>query len=170
MRCYLHADTDASATCVSCGRGLCHSCEQITRDERILCGLPQCAEFVKRQSAVQFAMRESSVGYAATRNLLAEACRSLALILMIPSAAALVVSAIVTAFSPFWFTGDVLLTVMAAVMGLLVSTVILRIRKGLLALAQNWKDISQDFGSAPAAESPAEQVLQAAASGTSAHQ
>jgi hypothetical protein len=167
MRCYLHADKEAAAVCVSCGRGLCHGCQQITRDEQILCGLPQCTDFVKRQSAAQFALRESCVEYAATRNLLADSCRSLALILMIPSIGALVVSAAFTAFSPFWFTGDVLLIVLAAIMGMLVSTVLLRIRRGLLALAQNWKDISQDFRSSSPAE-PVEQVLEPVSPGSPA--
>jgi len=168
MRCYLHADKEAAAVCVSCGRGLCHTCQQITRDERILCGLPQCADFVKRQAAVQFALRESCVGYASTRNLLADACRSLALVLMIPSMAALIASVAFTLLSPFWFTGDVLVMMMAAIMGILLSTVILRIRRGLLALAQNWKDILQDFGSSSGPEPAVEQVFEPASPGSPA--
>jgi len=168
MRCYLHADNEAAAVCVSCGRGLCHSCEQITRDERILCGLPQCIDFVRRQSAVQTALRESCVSHEATRNMLADSCRSLGLILMVPSAVALLVSTFFAAISPFWFTGDVLTMVLAAIMGILVATVLLRIRRRLLALAQNWQDISQDFGSASTASPPLEQELQTAESGSSA--
>lgn len=168
MRCYLHADKEAAAVCVSCGRGLCHGCQQITRDERILCGLPQCADFLKRQAAVQFALRESCVGYAATRNVLADSCRSLALILIIPSLAALVVSTVFAAFSPFWFTGDVLLTVMAAIMGVLISTVILRIRQRLLALAQNWQDITREFGPSARPEPEPGPVFQPASPGATA--
>jgi hypothetical protein len=57
MRCYQHIESEAVAVCVSCGRALCRDCQNATLNERVLCGLPQCAEFEKRGRAVQFAVR-----------------------------------------------------------------------------------------------------------------
>jgi hypothetical protein len=57
MRCHQHIESEAVAVCTSCGRAVCRECQQATLNERVLCGLPQCAAFEKRARAVQFAVR-----------------------------------------------------------------------------------------------------------------
>jgi hypothetical protein len=64
MRCSQHIESEAVAVCVSCGRAVCRDCQKATLTERVLCGLPQCAEFEKRERAVQFAVRHDCANQA----------------------------------------------------------------------------------------------------------
>jgi hypothetical protein len=71
MRCHQHIDSEAVAVCVSCGRAVCRACEKATLNERVLCGLPQCAEFEKRGRAVQFAVRHDCANKATSYHVCA---------------------------------------------------------------------------------------------------
>jgi hypothetical protein len=82
MRCYQHQNSEANAVCVSCGRGLCSQCQQSTLDQRILCGLPQCAVFERRQTAGHFATAQTCAGNASSLRLLAVLMRSMGVILI----------------------------------------------------------------------------------------
>ena len=145
MRCQLHLEVEAASICVGCGRALCRDCQQTTRDERMICGLPQCEELVKRQKAVQFAIRQSCANNAETRLLLGHAMRHLMWILLVPSLALIVVILVVAALNRLAFTGDEAALFVMAVMFILLAWVVQRIQKGMLAQARNWEDISREF-------------------------
>src|SRR5690349_361494 len=106
MRCQLHLEVEAASICVGCGRALCRDCQKTTRDERMVCGLPQCEEFVRRQKALQFALRQSCANKAGTRLLLGNALRRLKWILLAPSLFLIVVIVVISAFRRLAFTGD----------------------------------------------------------------
>src|SRR5579863_10171444 len=99
MRCQLHLDVEAASICVSCGRALCRDCQKTTRDERMICGLPQCEEFVKRQAGVQFATRQSCANNAEAQLLLADLCRGLAIVLFLLGAGLMITGALAAGFS-----------------------------------------------------------------------
>jgi hypothetical protein len=148
MRCQLHLDVEAAAICVSCGRALCRDCQQTTRDERLICGLPQCAEFAKRQKAVQFAVRQTCVYNADNQLLMANLfyhlqwiflVLGLGIIVSIPLAVGLGARALV-AGEFVWF-----LLLLIGIISLLVALILHRVPKGLIAQARNWEDISREF-------------------------
>src|SRR5262249_21783460 len=58
MHCHQHAEVEAVAICVACGRGICRACLTPDGGWRSTCGLPQCAQFAKRQHAVHVAVRQ----------------------------------------------------------------------------------------------------------------
>ncbi len=149
MHCQLHRETEAASVCVSCGRALCRDCQKTTRDERTICGLPQCEEFVKRQAAVQVAVRQTCANNADAQLLMAGLFRSMALAMFILSAGMVFVALVAAGFS--WASGfaniefvPILLVLTAAVFFFL-GSIFQRLPPKFIAQARNWEDISRDF-------------------------
>src|SRR5579863_4906326 len=149
MRCQLHLETEAASICVSCGRALCRDCQKTTRDERIICGLPQCEEFIKRQAAVQFALRQTCAYNADEQLLMAGLCRGVALVMYLLGAGLIVVSALAAGLGWQWGLPGVnivsILLVMVGAIFLLLGSILQRLPAKLTAQARNWEDISREF-------------------------
>jgi hypothetical protein len=149
MRCQLHLDVEAASICVSCGRALCRDCQQTTRDERMICGLPQCEEFVKRQAAVQFATRQTCANNAEAQLLMANLCRALALVMFLLGAGLVIVSVLAAGVGWRWgFPGSDFVPILLVMLGsifLLLGAILHRLPAKLIAQARNWEDISREF-------------------------
>jgi hypothetical protein len=148
MRCQLHLDVEAAAICVSCGRALCRDCQKTTRDERMICGLPQCTEFVTRQKAVQFAVRQTCANNAENQLVMANLYRRLALVMYLLGAGLIVPSAVAAAFATRGFATldfGLILFIMLGVICLVVGSVFQRVPMKMIAQARNWEDISREF-------------------------
>ena len=151
MHCQLHLDIEAASICVSCGRALCRDCQKTTRDERKICGLPQCEEFVKRQAGVQIATRQSCANNAESQLLLAELCRSLAIVLLLLGSGLIIAGGLATGLSALGalrsagvdFVSILLFMIGAAF--LLMGMLVRRLPSKLIAQARNWEDISREF-------------------------
>ena len=85
MRCHRHIEAEAVAVCVTCGRAVCRECQQATLNERVLCGLPQCAEFEKRGRAVQFAVRHDCANQATQYQALTTLMQFVSILLVVLS-------------------------------------------------------------------------------------
>ena len=148
MRCHLHLDVEAAAICVSCGRALCRECQQTTRDERMICGLPQCVEFVKRQKAVQFAIRQTCTYNAEALLQMANLFRPLKWIFIILGLGVIASIPLAVGFSASGLIAGefvVFILILVGAICLQVAWFLQRIPKGIMAQARNWEDISRDF-------------------------
>jgi|GEM_PF-7034472 len=149
MHCQLHLEAAAASICVSCGRALCRECQKTTRDERIICGMPQCEEFVKRQAAVQFAVRQTCAYNADAQLLTANLCRGLAVIMYLLGASLIVVSLLAAGFGWQWgLPGANIVSVLLVMLGavfLLLGAILQRLPAKFTAQARNWEDISHAF-------------------------
>lgn len=148
MHCQLHLETEAASVCVSCGRGLCRDCQKTTRDERTICGLPQCEEFVKRQAAVQFAVRQTCAYNADNQLVMANLYRGLALVLYLLGAGVIIAGALLAAFAARGLANvdfGSIMFVMLGVICLFAGSIVQRIPAKLIAQARNWEDISREF-------------------------
>lgn len=143
MRCHQHLQNEAVAICVSCGRGLCRDCHQTSPDQRTLCDLPQCADFARKQKALQIAIRQSCANDAETRFQLGTTLNRLAWILLVPGLGLIAIVAVAGGYSGF--SGNLLSLLIVAIALVLVGWVLQRLRKGLTAQAQNWDDICREF-------------------------
>jgi hypothetical protein len=85
MRCHQHIDSEAVAVCTSCGRAVCRECQKATLNERVLCALPQCAEFEKRGRAVQFAVRHDCANQATQYQAITTMMQSVSILLVVLS-------------------------------------------------------------------------------------
>lgn len=149
MHCQLHLETEAASICVSCGRALCRDCQKTTRDERMICGLPQCEEFVKRQAAVQFAVRQTCAYNADAQLLTANLCRGLALVMYLLGAGLIIVSVLAAGTGWRWGLLGIefvsILLVMLGAIFLLLGSILQRLPAKFIAQARNWEDISREF-------------------------
>ena len=145
MRCQLHLDVEAASICVGCGRALCRECQQTTRDERIICGLPQCEEFVKRQKAVQFAVRQMCVNNAETQLLSANLYRHLKWIFIVFGWGLIASAPLAVGFNIRAFGGREFVLLFVGFICLLVAWAVHRLPTRILPQSQNWADISREF-------------------------
>jgi len=146
MRCHQHGEVEAAAICVSCGQGVCRDCRQTTTDQRTLCGLPQCEDFARNQKAVQFAIRQDCANRAAANQMTATYLRSLAFILLVPSAVTLVGVLALIGLRPLSASADEIALLISMTIVILCVRAIWRIQKGMAALARNMEDVSREFG------------------------
>ncbi|MBS0263679.1 MAG: hypothetical protein JSS02_17180 [Planctomycetes bacterium] len=84
MRCHQHLEVEADAVCAGCGRGICRQCQQPTIDQKVLCGLPQCAATVKAHAAVPYVIRQSCSNRAAECQVFSGLFRATSLLLLLP--------------------------------------------------------------------------------------
>src|SRR5204863_6615619 len=151
MRCQLHLDVEAASICVSCGRALCRECQKTTRDERLICGLPQCEEVVRRQTGMQFATRQTCANNAEAQLLLADLARGLAIVMLLLGTGWIATGALAAGFSAlgaFRIAGVDFVSVLLFMIGaafLLVGILVRRLPAKLFAQARNWEDISREF-------------------------
>ncbi len=145
MRCHHHPQFEAVAVCVSCGRGVCHDCQPSTSIGRILCGLPQCAEFAKKQTAVQFAMRQDCANNATNYQTLASFMKSFAGLLLVVSLMMLISSFLLGSFMP-WISppSRVEAVVVAGILMILAGMFTLAARK-LRRIGQVYEDVTREF-------------------------
>ena len=166
MRCQLHLDVEAASICVSCGRALCRDCQKTTRDERVICGLPQCEEFVKRQVGVQFATRQTCANNAEGQLLMADLCRGLAIVLLLLGAGLIISGALAAGFSALGairIAGVDFVSVLLFMIGaafVLIGMLVRRLPSKLIAQARNWEDISREFEQPAQTNSPFEDQTQ----------
>ncbi len=146
MRCHQHLDSEAVAVCVGCGRGLCRDCQQPTLDQRMLCGLPQCGEFVKRQAAVPFVVRQDCANKAAQYQTSASMYRAVSLIVAVPSSLFVFGQLIWIGLNPMTTTGEAVLRVGCGVMLIFLAGVMWRYQARMTLLQRNWEDLSSEFG------------------------
>src|SRR5205809_859725 len=123
MRCHQHFDSEAVAVCVSCGRGLCRDCQQPTLDQRMLCGLPQCAAAAKKQAAIPFVLAQHCANRATHSKTLVQSLRGITLILAVPSVLLEVVLLVTIALRPQVATADSIVLSGLGVILILMATV-----------------------------------------------
>jgi hypothetical protein len=115
----------------------------------MICGLPQCEEFVKRQAAVQFAARHTCANNAEAQLLMASLCRGLALVMFLLGAGLIIVSVLAAGVGWRWGLpgGDFvsILLVMLGAIFVLLGSILQRLPAKLIAQARNWEDISREF-------------------------
>lgn len=146
MRCHQHLDSEAIAVCVGCGRGVCRDCHQPTLDQRTLCGLPQCEEFAKRQSAVPFVLRQDCANKAAQYQMLGALYRAVSYVVVIPSALYVLCQLVWMSLNPLLTTGEVILRLGCGCVLILLGVVLWRYQTRMSLLQRNWQDLSSEFG------------------------
>ncbi|HEY3967807.1 MAG TPA: hypothetical protein VGM05_24810 [Planctomycetaceae bacterium] len=146
MRCHQHLDSEAVAACVACGRGLCRDCQRPTLDQRMLCGLPQCGEYVKRQAAVPFIVRQDCANKATHYQTLAAVLRAMSLILIIPSTLFVLIVVVSIGRSPLSASADLFALAVLGTMLILIAGLGWRFQKRISLLQKNWQDLSSEFG------------------------
>jgi hypothetical protein len=166
MRCQLHLDVEAASICVSCGRALCRDCQKTNRDERMICGLPQCEEFVKRQKGMQFAVRQTCANNGEAQVLMADLCRGLAIVMFMVGAGLIITGALAAGISALGmprFAGVDFVSLLLFMIGVaffLVGMLVRRLPSKLIAQARNWEDISREFDEPAKTINPFEDATQ----------
>jgi hypothetical protein len=146
MRCHKHLDRDAVAICVSCGSGLCRNCQVLTRDQRNLCDLPQCAGFEKRQMALLEAMEQGCAHRAAAFQMFRGLLRRICLAILLPALIFVFADLIIMALYP----GSVRIARWAIALELLLMVfipvaTIWRFQSNMQWLQNMWQDLAGMF-------------------------
>ncbi|MBI3860531.1 MAG: hypothetical protein HY290_01400 [Planctomycetia bacterium] len=155
MRCHQHFDTEAVAVCVSCGRGVCRGCQQPTLDQRMLCGLPQCAALAKKQAAVPFVIAQDCANRATYSKTLVQTLRGITLILAVPSVLLEIILLVTAALRPQAAMADSIVLAGLGIILILLAGVTWRFQSQLSLLQNNWEDLAGEFGSGAVDEPPA---------------
>jgi|SRR5579872_5853911 len=145
MRCQLHFDIEASSICVSCGRAMCRECQKTTRDERMICGLPQCEEFVKRQKAVQFAVRQDCANNASNLDLLARTMRGVGIVLAFLSVCIVVGEFVVRPLLRMGFPNEPFVDLIGAIVFAVLARITLLASKKMHVIGLNFEEIAKEF-------------------------
>jgi hypothetical protein len=111
----------------------------------MLCGMPQCSGFAKKQAAVHFATRQSCSNEAAQYQMMAALLRAMSLIFFIPSALLVLVVVVWIALHPL--TADVEYYAIAGlgIMLIFVAGLLWRFQDRMLSLQTNWEDLASEF-------------------------
>ena len=145
MRCHQHLDSEAVSICVSCGRGLCRSCQQPTLDQRNLCGLPQCSKFAKQQGTVPFAIQQGCANCAAAHQKLAAVLRQLSLVLVVPCSLVVVSMTAWIAFHPLGARFESYAAVGLGATLVAVGFIIWILQARLDPIRRTWEDLARGF-------------------------
>jgi hypothetical protein len=145
MRCHQHLDSEAVSICVSCGRGLCRSCQQPTLEQRNLCGLPQCSKFAKRQGTVPFAIQQSFANRAAAHRKLAALLRQLTAVLVLPSGLLVLLLVAWISFHPLTSSVESFAAVGIGAVLIAVGFMIWRFQSNLDPVQRTWEDLAREF-------------------------
>ena len=145
MRCHQHLDSEAVSICVSCGRGLCRSCQQPTLDQRNLCGLPQCSKFAKQQGTVPFAIQQSCANRAAAHKKLAAVLRQLTAVLIVPSGFVVMLLVPWISFHPLTAGVESYAAVGLGATLIAVGVMIWLLQAQLDPVRRTWEDLARGF-------------------------
>jgi len=147
MRCHQHAEVEAVAICVACGRGICRECLTPDGTLRSTCGLPQCAGFAKRQHAVHVAVRQDCANNATSFQSLATVMRVMAGLLLLLTLGVLALGFIVGPLAG-WVAapGPVESTVVGTLCGVLAATLLFATKK-LTSIGLIYEDLAREFHS-----------------------
>lgn len=132
----------------------------------MICGLPQCEEFVKRQAGVQFATRQTCANNAEAQLLMADLCRGLGIVLLLLGVGLIVTGVLAAGFSALGalrFATFDFISVLLFMIGtafLLVGILVRRLPARLIAQARNWEDISREFDELVPPSSPSGDEIQ----------
>ena len=114
----------------------------------MICGLPQCEEFVKRQRAVQFAVRQTCANNAEAQFQQASLYHGFALVLYLLGGVLLLWSSVATGFRVRGTASidfGLILFVMLGAVCLFAGSIVRRVPARLISQARNWEDVSREF-------------------------